>query len=375
MKLGILPELTKDYIFQRISQEDVMEKYLQIPVVLHKLLLAPSIIRSNDNSPTCSFYYTEQGRLRFRDLSGAFWGDCFDVVALALQVDSKQSRAFQLILHTIAKDFRLHKYVDEAEVRAYASNTRTFFNKKKARTKLLIKVVPRAYNYHDKSYWDKFNVNEALLRAGNVYFAQEIHMVKEGGYPRQIYSYNPKDPAYCYYGGKDLLGNDNWKIYYPLRKKGNIDNPRFHANSSFLQGKHLVTCGRVGIITKAYKDVLSFRSFGLQAVAPFSESVLLSKKNYWFMKTKFDFLVSCMDYDRTGITMAIKLYKKYRIPPVMFTNGTRGTINYGVKDFAEHVDVKGVPATNTLLHSLFDKHEHDFQELDAYTYESLKFIT
>lgn len=367
MDLGVYPTLTKSYILERITQEQIMEKYLNISVEIGVFVCSPL---RKDNNPTCQFYYNQHGRLRFRDFSGHFWGDCFDAVAYRLGVNVSNKRSFQLIIHTIAKDFRIHKYQDINEVNNYNKITKNFFNKKKAKSKTIFKVTPRPFNYHDDNYWGKFNINRKLLAVGKVYAAQEIALKKDSEFFTNIYRYSVKDPAYCYYGGKDENGIDNWKIYYPFRKKG---EQRFHSNSSFLQGKHLITCDRIGIITKAYKDVLAFRSFGLQAVAPTAESVLLSKEDYWFMRTKFDYLISCMDYDRAGMLMAKKLRDVYRIEPMMFTNGLFNTKDYGSKDFAEYVDNQGKNNTIQLISSIFNRNKEDLFKLDKYYYKSLNF--
>ena len=102
-----------------------------------------------------------------------------------------------------------------------------------------------------------------------------------------------------------------------------------------------------------YKDVLSFRSFGLQAVAPSAEGVLLTLPDFEFMRDNFDYLVSCMDYDRTGQRMAKLLRDTYDIPPLMFTNGNYGSKDFGSKDFAEYVDNNGVLVTKRLLLELY----------------------
>ena len=347
MNLGVFPTLTKTYILERVSQEQIFEYYLGIPVVLNKLLASPL---RDDSNPTCSFYYNNQGRLRFRDFSGHFWGDCFDAVAHQLTVDSKDKRAFQLVIHTIAKDFRIHKYKDNNEVIKYNTITKDFFSKKKIKDKITFEIVPRDWNYHDDAYWKRFNVDRNLLYHGKVYPAEEIHLARGEQDFTRIYKYSTKDPAYCYYGGLGTFNIDDWKIYYPYRKKG---EQRFHSNSSFLQGKHLIDGGKVGIITKAYKDVLSFRSFGLQAVAPSAEGVLLTLPDFEFMRDNFDYLVSCMDYDRTGQRMAKLLRDTYDIPPLMFTNGNYGSKDFGSKDFAEYVDNNGVLVTKRLLLELY----------------------
>jgi len=348
MKFGVFPTLNKDYILKRISQEQIFEHYLGISVVIDKLVKSP--LRKDDN-PTCSFYYNITGRLRFRDFSGHFWGDCFDIVAYILKVDSKNKKAFQLILHTIAKDFKIHKYENNTEIHKYENITRNFFSKKKAKSKLIFKIIPRTYNYHDDDYWNKFNINQNILKHGKVYAAEEIYLSRDNYNFTRIYKYSLKDPAYCYYGGKGTFDIEDWKVYYPFRK--NKGEQRFHTNSSFLQGKHLIIGDKVGIITKAYKDVLSFRSFGLQAVAPSAESVLLSQADYEFMKDRFDVLISCMDFDYAGIKMAQQLKYIYGIKPYMFTNGRFNTINYGSKDFAEYVDNNGNKNTKQLLIKIY----------------------
>lgn len=348
MDFGIYPILTKDYILERIGQEQIMEFYLGISVKVDTLIKSP--LRKDDN-PTCSFYYNQHGRLRFRDFSGHFWGDCFDVVAYVLNVNSKDKKAFQLILHTIAKDFKIHKYANTKEIQKYDKITKDFFSAKKAKAKLIIKIIPREYNYHDDNYWMQFNVNRNLLVHGKVYAAEEIYFSKDGYTFTKVYNYSRKDPAYCYFGGKGTFEIDDWKVYYPFRRKQG--EQRFHSNSSFIQGKHLIKGGKIGVITKAYKDVLSFRSFGIQAIAPPAESVLLSKSDYDFMKSKFNILISCMDYDYAGIRMAQQLKYIYGIQPYMFTNGRFNTINYGSKDFAEYVNNNGIEKTKLLIKQLY----------------------
>jgi len=56
----------KDYrsLIKELGQERIMEFYLGIEVALGRLYVSP--LRP-DNHPTCSFYYTESGNLRFND--------------------------------------------------------------------------------------------------------------------------------------------------------------------------------------------------------------------------------------------------------------------------------------------------------------------
>lgn len=368
MDFGIYPDLTKKYILERISQEEIMEFYLGVPVQTRHTICCPPIIRQ-ETRPSFSFYYNSEGRLRGCDFGGDFNGDCFDVVAKHLQVNSKNKRAFQLIIHTIAKDFRIHKYKEAKEVNNYEVITKDFFKKKKAKKTSILTILPRSYNYHDAGYWNKFNISEELLAYSKVYFAQEIYYTNDFN-TKMIYKYSTRDPAYCYYGGKNEAGIDLWKIYYPFRKrpKDRQDLPRFNSNSSFVQGKHMITGGRIGGIMKAFKDVMALRSFGIQSIAPGAESILLSPDDIHFMKSHFDFLFSNMDYDRAGIKMMQKMWKHYRIQPIMFDN------NYDVKDFAEYVEHKGVEATKALIDSIFDKYKFDMYNFDLAIFNNLKHL-
>lgn len=372
--LGVYPDLTKDYILRRVSQEEIFEKYINIPI--NKETLGGSSVKSpfrSDKNPTCNYWYNHNGKLRFRDWSGDFHGDCFDAVARKIGLANKDKYDFIVILHTIAKDFRIHKYVDTDNIAIYNTTLQTLKDSKEGtrkKTTLKFNITPRIFNYHDNEYWGK-KYRLSVKDLPHVYPAQEIYITKNGESYR-YYSYSTKDPAYCYYGGKSEDGVDMWKIYFPLRGKGG--GTRFISNHSFLQGKQLITCGRVGVITKAYKDVLCFRKYGIQAVAPSAESVILTKDEYFFMKTKFDFLVSCMDYDATGISSSIKHRDKYNIMPIMFTKGRFGQIDFKAKDFSDYIENNDDSKVIDLLRTNFSKYEHDFKFIDNYYKNSIGWI-
>ena len=68
--LGLYPKLTKDYILERVSEEEIMEFYMDIPVIDENFygnsFRNPFRI---DDFNTCNYYYDKKtGKLRFRDL-------------------------------------------------------------------------------------------------------------------------------------------------------------------------------------------------------------------------------------------------------------------------------------------------------------------
>lgn len=96
MEFSLEPiNITKELILSRVSEEQIMEHYLGIPV---KRGLFRSPLR-NDRNPTASFYRNGRGRLIMKDFSGAFSGDCFSVVMEKFQC------SYYMALQIIANDF------------------------------------------------------------------------------------------------------------------------------------------------------------------------------------------------------------------------------------------------------------------------------
>ena len=90
---------TKELILQKVSEEQLMEHYLGIPV---KKGLFKSPLRQ-DNHPTCAFYRSKNGDLIFKDFNGSFCGNAISVVMY------KFNCTFYKALQIIANDFGIIK--------------------------------------------------------------------------------------------------------------------------------------------------------------------------------------------------------------------------------------------------------------------------
>lgn len=362
MEYGILSNLTKDYILQHINQEDIFERYLHIKIDTKNLFCSPF---RRDNNPTCSFHYNANGKLRLRDWSGAFWGDCFDAVGYLLRVNPNTKQGFAVILDTIAREFRLHKYSREQMLLRGETVTSLDANIPLAATKKAKRIIQykvRNWFNVDRDFWYKGNITREFLKAFNVFPAQYIWLDKV-----LLYTFNANDPAYVY-----DFGNGNIRCYFPKRK-----TYRFISNCSPLQGGKQITCDNIGLITKSYKDVISLRTFGIQAVAPSSESVPISRSEYFVLNLRFNHLFSLMDYDYAGIKMARKLRKLYGIQPLFFSSNKYSMLgkhfpNHGIKDFFDFVSKYGREETFSLIETTKDKFSSRFE---AYEQENLKFLT
>lgn len=374
--LEILPTLTKSYILSQISEEQIFEYYFQVKVQTGILMKSPNTIRTGDDTPSFSFKYSDNGKLRARDWAGYFWGDCFDAVAYVLRLNSKDKKSFSVILDRIARDFKLHKYNNTNSVN---TGITTIDIQSKIKPKTIIQFQPRHWNNIDADFWKAGNINSKLLEKSKVYPCQYIWLNSN-----IIYNYVAKDPAYAYF-----FTQNDIKIYYPKR-----DNFRFLSNTSYLQGIDDLEVDEIGIITKSYKDVLSFKSFNIQAVAPSSETVVITKDEWFKLKFTCTHWFSLMDFDRTGILMAKKLRDMYGIQPLFFNNykplnkklkdkngefvGRNLAENFEgfatVKDFYDYVKAFGKEETIKLINKTKNLYIKRFEEYDREMYNNLNWI-
>lgn len=377
-KFGILPALNKDFILSKITQEQIFEYYLQIKVETGNLMKTPNVIRPDDNDPTFSFYYNDNGKLRARDWAGYFHGDCFDIVAYILHINASDKKSFMVLLDRIARDFRLHKYSDTNMIYSGLTiDTRENTPKIKART--VIQFQPRGWNLIDKDFWLAGNVNSKLLEHGKVYAAQYLWVNSQ-----LVYTFVPKDPCYVYF-----FKQNDIKAYFPKR-----DNYRFLSNTSYLQGIDIIEPDEIGLITKSYKDVLSLKSFNISSIAPSSETVPISKEQWNTVKHYCNHWFSLMDFDRTGILMARKLRDLYGIQPLFFSNykplnkklrdkngaylGINLAKNYEmfptVKDFYDYTKAYGKESTLKLINTTKEIYNERFEQYDKEMYNNLNWI-
>lgn len=340
MKYGIHPKLTKDYILQYLTQEQIFERYLGIPVEFNTQLCNPL---RRDKNPTCTFKWSGH-KLRFKDWAGYFWGDCFDLVAFIYGLNPSQSEHFIEVLTIIAKDFRLGEYssgIPSPVNRNYANH---FITGKTVESKKVITIKKRNWNSEDAKYWTQYGIYKAALDYFNVYPCNAVWINDN-----LIYEYSYKDPAYAYYFGKDKDNIDNITVYYPNR-----DKYRFIMNHNKIAGLNRIKPAEILIITKSYKDIISLNcvskpKFSIEVIAPPSETYTIPKDIFYSLWGDYNYIVSLMDFDFAGRNMAWKLKSLYNIPALFLTNGAVNTRNYGAKDFTEYVKNNGVEKALTLV--------------------------
>ena len=349
---GILPSLSKSYILNNISQETIFSKFMNISIndIYWCLENTSNLIKSPlrvDNNPTMGFIYVGN-KLRCKDFSGHFWGDCFDLVAFVCNFETKQID-FIRILETIAKEFKIHKFKDSNEQSSINTNLKILKQNKKEIVKKEFTFKKRELNKYDALFWSKNSYTKSDLSRFKIYAIQTIFINNE-----IIYDYvverNPKDICYLY-----DLDNNNVQFYFPNREKG-----KFLTNFSGLLGKSMIKSNKILLITKSYKDICTFEkliedTLPITVDAPTSENFLLTKDMYINLWCNYTDFYSLMDFDFTGRALAFKMKRLYGIKPLFFTNGKRGTkYDFKVKDLTDYVKKYGTDNAIKLINNVYN---------------------
>jgi hypothetical protein len=316
-------DIKLEEILDSIPQEKIFEYYLGIVVDLGESYTNP--LRT-DKKTGCRFYYNNKGKLRFHDFSKKFNWDCIDVV------QKKHGLNFPQALSRIAIDFNL---VGDGVFEFKDTIVNNF--KPVVKTKPTIKIKIKKWESYDIEYWNQYKINEFFDTVEYcTYF--DIHPCSYVWVNGNRFNCSKTDPCYAYYFGKDENGIDEFKLYFPKRKED-----RFYQNNSFLlQGYNkLPETGENLVITKSYKDVVCLKLFDIASIAPMSETVLITEKQYTDLYNRFDNIYSLMDNDRTGKHMAWLLRNKYEIMPLLFPNDMKKDFSDNLKEY-EIIEIQDI---------------------------------
>jgi hypothetical protein len=298
MPIRFTPDLTRDYILSRVSEEEVFERY--------GVRVEEGIFRSPlraDRHPTCRFYRNRGGRLVLHDFAGHFHGDCFDLVQKLKQCNYPQA------LEDIAKTFA----IVEGAPRTPIKSTIVIG----PRTVCEIRISPLEWDAQHLEWWENYGVDIDLLNKFNVTPVKQVWLNGSVYYNRDFTKKTEVVFAYRF-GGYD------YKIYFPMRTERRF----LHNNPDILQGwGQLPQSGDFVVITKALKDVICLRQFGIPAVAPMAETSVVSDSVLETLREEFGRVYALYDRDIVGKCALINLRKRGVIPMMM----PKGT----TKDFAD----------------------------------------
>jgi hypothetical protein len=377
-------KITKDFILNHVTQEEIFSHYCNIPILVIEECINFNRLTSSpfryDSHASVGFRYGTTGKLKMKDFGGSFWGDCFDAVAKVLNTTYKlklnvvHKEDFLIILHHIAVEFNLTNGISEDRLNINQS----LYKIKSQQT--IIEIELREYGSKaDYNYWIRRYHNilsYEYLYSENIYPVERYWINPEES-PDAKYYFTNKDPCYAYYDGR-LNNIPLFRLYFPARSKDyNTNMPKFISNSQSLQclntfkpdasyDKIVITKSRKDaiIIKRLLKeidsDILFFKGLSNIAVIAYpQENYKLSYDAFQWLIGKLkskdvsDILVF-LDFDKTGIKTALYTYYEYGIPYVFLTNGIFGLPNYGSKDISDYLEKNGVQETVKLIKSYID---------------------
>lgn len=362
-----LPKLSINYILKHVTPELIFSQFWNIPQ--HEITYAitsgsATYAPYREDKDASLGFYEKNGKLYARDWAGYFWGDCFDCVGFCTGRGSSGAE-FGKILETIAKTFNIHRYANENSVSQQFSIER----KQYFRERMIFTITERPWNIQDKYYWkDRYNISRSLLQEYKVY---PVNTLTINGLLR--YTYDKKNPAYAYYFGTDKNGIQNWKVYFPYadKKKG---QRKFLQNCSMIEGGMFIKKAKVGVITKSYKDVIAIESISranslsILALAPSSESTIITPIQYTFILKHTPIIYTLSDYDKAGIKFAAEMRRRYNTTPLFFTKGYFGKFDFKAKDLTDNIEEWGIERIEDLVTHLYHNGLEDLQNYLVYDF-------
>ena len=239
-----------------------------------------SPLRVGDNLPSFRLFYSNNALL-FNDFGLGETGDIYKFVRILFGLTYAQA---------IDKLYRDIKNIPD-EIK-----TKPIFIPEDTVSKSEILYDYRKVKTEDNVFWSKI-LNE--LKTLNLFDVYPISRFKV-----KDYIFNCKNLTYVFHVGSRL------KIYQP----GNTIKYMGNTNSNSIQGWQMLNFDIKKLyLVSSLKEVIVLYEQGVQAIAPNSESTLISPKVMNFLKFYWDIEI-LYDWDKAGLINARKHSVKYNLP-------------------------------------------------------------
>ena len=327
---------------ESISSNEILSR--ASPLMIYEHFLGESITRGTrynspfreDKNPSLTFTVMENGAVLWRD-----WGDFSqekpqDVFAFVMKLFNC---SFYDSLKIINQELGLGLDGEPISI----NTSKTDF---KARTETLrrkryvpISVHRSFFKSHEIAFWEQFGISIKTLADYDV-FPVDYSSVNGFFYKRSSVG----NPVFAFKFSS--YKNDCYKIYAPYNKHKWITN----CPPSIIQGMdQLNLSGDLLIITKSLKDVMLLREFGYDAIAPQSESSMISVELFNQLKKRFDDFILFYDNDAPGKYASEKFSKELGINYILIPD------KYGEKDLSDFAKKYGTEKAKKILKQLINE--------------------
>lgn len=275
-------DLSFDWLFDRITQEEVYFKYFGFCEIGIKYC---NPLRRGDKKPDCKFYW-HNGVLFFNDIAYKKAYTCVTVVMEIEKLSYNQSlhKIYNIFLAKSSSNKSIQKIIRNKEPKQYKD----------------IKCKIQSFTNTDIKYLKSFGITYKNCKDFKVYSIKQYWLDGE-----IRYNYNEFNPCIGYYYNK------KWKLYFYKATEY-----RFLTNipHTELQGyDELDWIGNICIITKSMKDVIVWKNLGFSAVAPHSEGLGEWKIKIPLLQKRFKRIILNFDNDKAGRAAIEEVLKEFNL--------------------------------------------------------------
>lgn len=282
--------LKTNEILKRVSEEQIFNILIREEILEDKKALYKAPYR-NDEIAGC-WFERHNGHLYFVDFAniGLQALGCFLFIQKSLNL------TFEEVLEYINNYFSLGLAGSSNTVKKAALKvTNNSIESAKAAFKIRpITILPRAFEYRDRIFWEKYNISKKDLIADKVIPVSIYRSINKN---EKAFSIAPFDICYAYTDFSD----GRMKIYRPLTV-----NPLSKWFTNCLKDdvgfiNNLPAKGELLIISKSYKDCRVLRNLGYTSIWFQNEGMLPNMEILKNLCIRFEEIIVWFDNDKAGI--------------------------------------------------------------------------
>jgi hypothetical protein len=295
-----------------------------------------------DANPSFRIYETKNDKLPYRiwwaDQATGQSGHVFDFVMAAYKLH-KQDYTLPEVCDRICEDlYTSNVPTIEHDVRHHKAKQR---QSKKEHGVILQVVLDESNDMPDwaYAYWNRYGISRNVLDAYNVGFAKEAFIIRHEDGQRISHMWGASthtNPIFYYY----FPATKHMKFYRPLekdRKRKWLSNVN---NTYDIQGWEQAMGSsntELLILTKSMKDVMWFRTIGLDAIAIHGERHIYNKEQMEQLRGKYRNIISLYDNDWPGMRGALRMREVYGVPCYFYprSTGIKDTTDLYLKDYRQ----------------------------------------
>lgn len=300
--------LTFENLLKKVEPYTIFAYYIGKDVRLNQVFHSPL---RKDKKPSFSLHISKRGYLYYNDWATGDWGGAIQFVQKLFSLPTMYMAASK-----INQDLNIGLYDDSYNANNYTKHTGyvTDFNQSEIKeiadkSSVNIKIKQRKWLDKDLEYWSKYGITKEILTYYNVFPCYKVFINDNTVFVHNDRRFKPAY-AYVYYKEEEY----SYKIYQPLTPESKWMS---NTDISVLQGwDQLPETGKVLIITKSQKDVMTLYSLGIPAVATQGELMGVKPHIYKQLQERFEHIYLLFDFDYGGVKGTQKLRKL--IPDLKF---------------------------------------------------------